>query len=57
MLLLLHARRHNAVSPVGMAHPEVPIIISDRIMQLQPDFFWMVGPVARVEGAEFQISA
>eukprot|EP00955_Chlamydomonas_euryale_P050472 354565-Chlamydomonas_euryale.AAC.3 len=35
--------RHNAVSPVGMAEPDVPIIMSHKIAELQPPFFFMVG--------------
>lgn len=31
---------HNGVSPVGLATP-LPIILSHRITQLQPDFFFM----------------
>jgi hypothetical protein len=30
---------HNGVSPVGLAAP-LPIILSHRITQLQPDFFF-----------------
>lgn len=33
---------HNAVTPIGMAS-EVPIILSHRIVDLSPDFFWMGG--------------
>jgi len=31
---------HNGVSPVGLA-TRLPIIISHRVTQLQPDFFFM----------------
>ena len=32
---------HNAVTPVGMATP-LPIIMSHRIAELKPDFFFLV---------------
>lgn len=31
---------HNAVSPIGI-RTQLPVIISHRITQLQPDFFWL----------------
>lgn len=31
---------HNAVSPIGIKH-KLPIIMSDAIARLQPDFFWL----------------
>ncbi|KAK9785348.1 hypothetical protein WJX73_010804 [Symbiochloris irregularis] len=33
---------HNAVTPIGMATP-LPVLLSHRIANLQPDFFWMGG--------------
>ncbi len=33
---------HNAVTPVGMAHP-IPIVLSHKILELDPPFFWMGG--------------
>ena len=33
---------HNAVSPVG-CRTKIPIILADRIVKLQPDFFWLGG--------------
>lgn len=33
---------HNAVSPVGIATP-LPILMSHRILELRPDFFWLGG--------------
>lgn len=33
---------HNAVTPVGI-RTQLPIIISDKITQLQPEFFWLGG--------------
>lgn len=32
--------RHNAVSPINIKTP-MPIILSDSIVQLQPDFFFL----------------
>lgn len=31
---------HNAVSPVG-CRTRIPIIMADRVLKLQPDFFWL----------------
>lgn len=39
---LLTGFSHNAVSPVGLKEP-LPIILSHRIAQLQPQMFWMGG--------------
>mmetsp|Transcript_25800 Transcript_25800/g.72241 ORF Transcript_25800/g.72241 Transcript_25800/m.72241 type:complete len:153 (+) Transcript_25800:818-1276(+) len=33
---------HNAVAPVGCA-TNIPIIVSHKIAELQPDFFWLGG--------------
>eukprot|EP00899_Mesostigma_viride_P007489 jgi/Mesvir1/16741/Mv15123-RA.1 len=33
---------HNSVCPVGMA-TQIPVILSDRITKLEPNFFWMGG--------------
>ena len=32
--------QHNAVSPVG-CKTQLPLIMSDRIPKLQPDWFWL----------------
>jgi hypothetical protein len=34
---------HNAVSPVALADPSVPLVLSHHIAALQPDFFWLGG--------------
>lgn len=34
---------HNAVSPVALADPNVPLVLSHHIAALQPDFFWLGG--------------
>lgn len=39
---LLTGFEHNAVSPVGCAI-RMPIIVSHRIAELQPDVFWLGG--------------
>lgn len=33
---------HNAVTPVG-CRTRIPIILSDRVVKLQPDFMWLGG--------------
>jgi hypothetical protein len=34
---------HNAVSPVGLKDTTLPIVLSHKIAELQPDFFWLGG--------------
>lgn len=33
---------HGSVTPVGIK-TEIPVILSDKIVRLRPDFFWMGG--------------
>jgi prolyl-tRNA editing enzyme YbaK/EbsC (Cys-tRNA(Pro) deacylase) len=33
---------HNAVTPIGM-HTDIPVILSDAIVKLEPDYFWLGG--------------
>ena len=35
--------KHNAVSPVGLKDTTVPIVLSHKVAELQPDFFWLGG--------------
>jgi hypothetical protein len=41
---------HNAVSPMGIATPDLPIIMSHAIPQLQPDFFFLGAGAPRTPG-------
>jgi hypothetical protein len=33
---------HNAVTPIGM-RTDIPVILSDAIVKLEPDYFWLGG--------------
>lgn len=35
--------KHNAVSPIGLQDASLPLVLSHKIAQLQPDIFWLGG--------------
>lgn len=47
--LELSGFEHNGISPIAMKHP-IPVVLSDRILKLDPGIFWLGGGNLNIKG-------